>query len=76
MMLHKCTEAECPFLGQRTRGCGCHQTDEQVLRAENARLRAALERIAGDFVPSNRSEDGLALDEIRECASAALSEGA
>lgn len=42
-MLHKCTDAECPFVGQRTdRTCGCHQTDEQVLRDENERLRGVL----------------------------------
>jgi hypothetical protein len=46
-MTHKCTDTECPFVGQRTsKGCGCHQTDEQVLRAENERLRGALDHIA------------------------------
>ena len=34
MGLHRCTEPECPHIGQATsRSCGCHRTDEHVLRA-------------------------------------------
>jgi hypothetical protein len=33
MSLHRCTETDCLFIGQTTtKGCGCHRTDEQVLR--------------------------------------------
>lgn len=47
MSLHRCSTAECPFVGQATnKGCGCHQTDEQVLRATNADLLAALQACA------------------------------
>lgn len=43
MSLHRCSTAECPFVGQHTtRSCECHKTDEQVLRATIADLRAAL----------------------------------
>ena len=43
MSLHRCTTPECPFVGQVTsRGCKCHKTDEQVLRAMNADLLVAL----------------------------------
>ncbi len=43
MGLHRCTEPECPFVGQTTsRSCGCHKTDEQVLTAANKALANAL----------------------------------
>ncbi len=40
MSEHKCAEGGCLYHGRPSpRGCGCHQTDEQVLRK---RLNAAL----------------------------------
>ncbi len=47
-MLHRCTDRACPSFDQRTSpSCGCHQTDEQVLRAEIERLRNILDDIGG-----------------------------
>ncbi len=43
MGLHRCTEAECPFLGKTTsRSCGCHKTDEQVLTKQRDDLLALI----------------------------------
>lgn len=47
-MDHRCTEQECPHIGQRSdRGCGCHKTREQMLEDEVVRLR----RFVGDHDP-------------------------
>lgn len=44
MSLHRCTETECPFIGQTTsRSCLCHKTDEQVLAERVKDLTIALE---------------------------------
>ena len=42
------------------------------LKVENERLRAALEQITTDFLPDNPLQEALALEEMRECAGAAL----
>lgn len=48
MSLHRCSEAECPYLGEpSSRHCRCHRTDEEVLRAENKAMREALESLEG-----------------------------
>lgn len=40
-MIHRCTDDACPSVGQRTSSsCGCHQTDEQVLRSALRKLAA------------------------------------
>ncbi len=50
MGLHRCIEAECPCFGQATtRGCGCHQTDEQVLREQRDELLMALYQYRADL---------------------------
>ena len=42
MGLHRCTEPECPFIGQTTsRSCGCHKTDYEVLRGVIREMLAA-----------------------------------
>ncbi len=59
-MLHKCTDFTCPSIGQRTsKTCGCHQTDEQVLRALSADLLSALRDMMGEF------EDPTITDDLR-----------
>lgn len=46
MGLHRCTTAECPFVGERTaRDCNCHKSDEQVLREAAAAMLAALDNL-------------------------------
>lgn len=46
MSLHRCTEPECPYQGQPSgRGCGCHKTDERVLRERVAALVDMLETV-------------------------------
>ena len=43
MSLHRCTDSECPYLGQATnKGCACHLSDVEVLTAINAELVEAL----------------------------------
>jgi hypothetical protein len=39
-----------------------------------AELVEALQRIETDFVPNSREQEALALNEIRECASSAISQ--
>lgn len=42
MGLHRCAETECTFFGQTTsRSCGCHKTDEEVLRGIIREMLAA-----------------------------------
>lgn len=42
MGLHRCAETECTFFGQTTsRSCGCHKTDEEVLRGVIRELLSA-----------------------------------
>lgn len=68
-MLHKCTDTECPYVGQRTsRGCGCHQTDEQVLRIALERAVAILDGELGSSWGDRNQADWTIID-------AALSEG-
>lgn len=53
MTLHRCTDAECPYLGQATnKACGCHQTDEQV-------LHGALRKLAAEVGALLAFEDGV-----------------
>lgn len=53
MGLHRCTEQECPYLGQTSgRGCGCHKTDEQVLQGRVERLEKALRKIVDGYYPA------------------------
>ncbi len=50
MGLHRCTEAECPFLGQATSdSCRCHKTDVQVLREQRDDMLAALQGIEAEL---------------------------
>lgn len=43
---HRCTEKECPFVGQVTsKSCRCHKTAEQMLSERVAELEAALEQV-------------------------------
>ena len=43
MSLHRCTDTDCCYIGLASpRGCGCHQTDEQMLRESHAALLAVL----------------------------------
>lgn len=71
-MIHRCTDEVCPSVGQRTSSsCGCHQTDEQVLREVNRTLLAALHegrRAIGDhFAPNDCYATGpLTGDPIRD----------
>lgn len=40
---HICADTDCPYIGQPSpKGCGCHQTIEQMARARIAELEAAL----------------------------------
>lgn len=66
MTLHRCTEAQCPYLGQRspTTGCACHKTDEQVLRETLRALYKAVEDRGGAY--------GLRLAQALDDALAAL----
>lgn len=42
MSLHRCTEAECPFVGQITsRSCRCHKTDLEMLEGAIKALLSA-----------------------------------
>lgn len=69
-MLHKCTDTECPFVGQRTsRHCRCHQTDEQVLRIALERAVAILDGELGSSWSDRNQADWEIID-------AALSGGA
>ncbi len=41
---HRCTEKECPFVGQVTsKSCRCHKTAEQMLAERVEELEAALD---------------------------------
>lgn len=41
--IHRCTEKECPFVGQVTsKSCGCHKTAEQMMTERIARLERSL----------------------------------
>ena len=43
MSLHRCTETDCPFIGQTTtKACRCHRTDEQVLQGRVDTLETVL----------------------------------
>ena len=45
-MKHICDDKECIFFGQPTANtCGCHKTADEMLSAENVRLRSALANI-------------------------------
>lgn len=46
-MRHLCEDIECIYFGLPTSGnsCRCHKTSEQMLAAENERLREALHAI-------------------------------
>jgi len=45
--IHRCTDPECPFVGQVTsKSCGCHKTAEQMLKERVAKLEAALDRLS------------------------------
>lgn len=51
---HRCTEKECPFVGQVTsKSCRCHKTAEQMLVERVAELEAALK-----FYAEPRRYDG------------------
>lgn len=40
--IHRCTETECPFVGQVTsKSCLCHKTAEQMLSERVAELESA-----------------------------------
>lgn len=50
MGLHRCTESECPFIGQTTsRSCGCHKTNEEVLEARVAVLLTVAKQQAAQY---------------------------
>lgn len=58
MSLHRCTEAECPFVGQTTnRSCRCHRTDEQVQGERIASLVEALEALCDDIDEHHAPDD-------------------
>lgn len=49
MGLHRCNDTSCHYFDQPSPGaCGCHQSDEQVLRTRNAELTAAIEAILNE----------------------------
>jgi hypothetical protein len=50
MSLHRCTDADCPHVGQRTdRGCLCHKTDEQVLTEQRDELLRLVEAVVCEW---------------------------
>jgi hypothetical protein len=77
-MLHRCTEAECPSFGQRTSySCGCHETDETVLRAALKDCLEALDRAAGTSLgialsgSHHPNPDGALMEVYEACQKAA-----
>lgn len=73
MTLHRCTEGECPFVGQRTgRGCRCHKTDEQVLRENSAAMLTALRAFAVLRDSGLLIEGDAAVSTALDCADAAI----
>ena len=41
---HRCTDKECPFVGQKTsKSCGCHIPERDMMLARIAALEAALD---------------------------------
>ena len=71
MGLHRCTEPECPFVGQTTsRSCRCHKTNEEVLTKQRDRLLDALETILDldlddTFIESVREIANIAIEEVK-----------
>lgn len=52
MSLHRCIDRGCAFWGQAsTRGCGCYQTDEQVMHAALVKAKVLIEKI--EQTPAN-----------------------
>lgn len=71
MGLHRCTFAECPFVGRQTsRGCNCHKSDEQVLSEVASKMLAALIAIS-----RNAALDDAWLDPVRTAIAAARAAG-
>jgi hypothetical protein len=57
MGLHRCTEVECPYLGQATsRSCGCHKTDEQILQERVAVLLKVAKQQAAEYFREHPAE--------------------
>lgn len=82
MSLHHCIEADCPdFTKPSARHCGCHQTDEVVLRERNAVLLEALREAHRSLMMYewyNNPKSGWAPDDkttVRGTVEAALAEG-
>ena len=75
MGLHRCTEPECPHVGQQTsRSCRCHKTNEEVLTAQRDRLLDALKTIAGLTIGRGDGVVGDYAEDVREVANTAIDE--
>lgn len=47
---HRCSDGECPYIGQASpKSCGCHKSDEQMLKWAYANLVEALDKAATRF---------------------------
>lgn len=74
--VHRCTEIECPFLGQETsKSCGCHKTTEQLLLEQREDMLAALKAIEkdADWTGKNAERQYAAMELVR--AAIAKAEG-